>query len=175
MNAEVAANFHAAGSGTPTKGITTSPHTADPATIVAMSSIGSPPGADLRSAFQPACRSPAARTASVTPSESSVTTAAAGSRRTWLALLPVRLPGLAVRRCLAVGGGPGLAARATACTRRLGLHQARLREHARLLEDRVGNRADVRVDPLHVGDQVEVQRRRLDALHRLACEPLQMR
>src|SRR6186713_2626305 len=56
----------------------------------------------------------------------------------------------------------------------IGLLQSRLGEYARLLEDRVGNRADVRVDPAQVGDQVEVQRRGLDAFNRLAGEPLEV-
>src|SRR6186997_1500400 len=38
------------------------------------------------------------------------------------------------------------------------------REGAGRLEDRVGDAADVRVDPLEVADQVEVERARLDAL-----------
>ena len=74
---DTAANFHAATSGTPTNGTARSPHTAEPATMVAVSSIASPPGADLRSAFHPAWSNPAPSTASVTPSESSVTRSAA--------------------------------------------------------------------------------------------------
>src|SRR5512143_437833 len=177
MTAEHAANFQAAASGTPTKGMATRPQTADPATIVAVSSIGSPPGADLRSAFHPACRSPAASTASVTPSESSVTATGPRSRGVRLALLPLRGLRLAVRRRavrgLAVDGG--VAAPATVRPLRLRFLQARLREHACLLEDRIGDRADVRIDPLQVRDEVEVQGRRFDALDGLARQPLQMR
>jgi hypothetical protein len=71
MIAEPAMNFHAAASGSPANGMTTIPHTAPPTTTVAVSSSGSQPGADLSSAFQLACRKPAARTASVIPKVSS--------------------------------------------------------------------------------------------------------
>src|SRR6185369_10776480 len=40
----------------------------------------------------------------------------------------------------------------------------RLRQRPRRLQDRIGDRADVRVDALQVADQVQVQRARLDAL-----------
>src|SRR5215831_21238892 len=63
---------HAAAAGSGTKGTTASPHSAEPATTVAVSSSASPPGADLSSAFQLACSSPAPSTASVTPSVSSI-------------------------------------------------------------------------------------------------------
>src|SRR5687767_8364635 len=53
--------------------------------------------------------------------------------------------------------------------------QARRLQGAGLLEDRVGDRADVRVDALEVVDDVEVQRARLDRLHRLPRQALEMR
>src|SRR5205085_3528658 len=68
---DIAMNFHAVGSGRGTNGSTSSDHTADPATTVAVSSIGWPPCAFLSNAFQPACSKPAPSTASVTPSVSS--------------------------------------------------------------------------------------------------------
>src|SRR6516164_9633318 len=68
MSAEASMNFHDAALGALTKGIATSPQSAEPVTTVAVSSNESPPGAALSSAFQPACRRPAASTASVTPS-----------------------------------------------------------------------------------------------------------
>src|SRR6266542_161366 len=71
MVADAAANFHDVGSGRGTNGMMASPATDEPATMIAVSSSGWPPGADLSSAFQPACSKPAASTASVTPSESS--------------------------------------------------------------------------------------------------------
>src|SRR4029450_1651033 len=107
-------NFHAEASGRPANGMTTSPHAAEPTTTVAVSSSESPPGADLRSAFHPACRNPAARTASVMPNVSS-------------------------------GAGIGVASDAA---RRNGIRllQPCLCQHPRLLEDRIGDRADVRID-----------------------------
>src|SRR6058998_1075610 len=112
MIAEPAMNFHAEGSGSPANGSTTSPHTAEPTTTVAVSSSGSPPGADLSSAFQPACRKPAARTASVMPKVSS------GA-------------GIGVASDAARGDG-------------VGLLQPCLRQDSGLLEDRVGDRANMR-------------------------------
>src|SRR6185295_9312683 len=47
--------------------------------------------------------------------------------------------------------------------------------HAGLLEDRIGDRADVRVDTLQIADQVEVQRRRLDTLCGVAGQSLDVR
>ena len=54
---------------------------------------------------------------------------------------------------------------------RFGLLEARPRQHAGVLEGRVGDRADVRVDAAQVGGEVEVQRRGLDAVLRQAGEP----
>jgi hypothetical protein len=59
--------------------------------------------------------------------------------------------------------------------RRSGLHEARAREHAGLLEDRVSDRADVRIDALEVGDEVEVERRSLDAFERIAGKAPEVR
>src|ERR1700704_6599071 len=113
-------NFHAEGSGSPTNGMTKSPHSAEPTTTVAVSSMGSPPGADFRSAFQPACNMPAPSTARVTASVSSV----AG-----------------ISSCASLDGARGNG---------VGLLQPCLRQNAGFLEDRIGDRADVRVDPPQV-------------------------
>src|SRR5215471_10079926 len=72
MADEAATNFHTTGSGSGTKGRAHAEHTSEPTTIPAVSSIGSPPGADLTRAFQLACSRPAASTASVTPKVSSL-------------------------------------------------------------------------------------------------------
>src|SRR5688500_18128155 len=55
------------------------------------------------------------------------------------------------------------------------LAQARRLERPGLLEDRIGDRADVRVDALEVVDDVEVQRTGLDRLHGLPGKAAQMR
>src|SRR6185436_8598750 len=66
------------------------------------------------------------------------------------------------RSALELVGGQG---------RELRMADARLRERARRFEDRVGDRADVRVDALEVADQVDVQRAGLDALRRVLLQP----
>src|SRR3954468_21568752 len=62
---------HAAAFGSATNGTTNAQATDEPATTAAVSSMGSPPGADLSSAFHDACSRPAPITASVTPRLSS--------------------------------------------------------------------------------------------------------
>src|SRR5579862_3439318 len=162
-------NFHAAASGNGRNGSTTNAQTHEPATTDAVSSIGSPPGAPLTSAFHPACSMPARRTASVMPSVSSwagTTVSGASSCGLGLALLPGAA--VAERRNeigLRYGGRRD---------RLVGL-EARPREHAGFLEDRVGDRADVRIDPAQIGDQVEMQRRRLDAFDGVARKASEVR
>src|SRR5262245_51080548 len=53
--------------------------------------------------------------------------------------------------------------------------QTCLCERTRLLEDRVGDRTDVRVDAPEIRDQVEVKRRSLDAVQRVSGETVEMR
>ena len=57
----------------------------------------------------------------------------------------------------------------------LGSLDGTISEDAGFLENRVSDRADMRVDALEVTDQVEVQRRGFDALHRVAGKALDMR
>src|SRR5437762_9785178 len=59
--------------------------------------------------------------------------------------------------------------------RRFWRFEARARQHAGLLENRVSDRTDVRVDPAQIGDQIEMQRRRFDAVDGVAREAAQMR
>src|SRR6185503_8054661 len=156
-------NFHAEGSGSGTNGRTTSAHTHEPATTVAVSSIGSPPGALFSNAFQPACSKPAPSTASVMPSDSSctgITIRRSCSLR--LALLP----------CGAVAERRGAIGRHGDAF--VGLEPS-AGEHARFLENRIGDRADVRIYPPQIGNEVEMQRRRLDAFHGVASEPPEVR
>src|SRR5438552_4283161 len=153
-------NGHAAAGGKGTKATTARAHSEEPATTDAVSRNASPPADDFNSAFQLACRKPAPSTARVMPSVSSM-----GLRGLRLALVPIAL----VADC-------GFVARSRArgrfCYRRF--PEPCLGKHARLLEDRVGDRADVRIDAPQITDQVEVQRRCLDALHGVAGETLEM-
>src|SRR3989442_1703641 len=153
MAVEAAANFHAAASGKPTNGATAIPVREDPATTDAMSSNGSPPGAAFSSAFQPACNRAAASTASVTPNVSSVAgITRARLRGARLALLPAFLATHTFVAGLA-GTAPARAGPAFGGNDR-GLLQARSGEHARLLQDRVGDRTDVRIDAPEIGNEI---------------------
>src|SRR5687768_13353847 len=179
MTTEAIAKGQAAGAGSGTKGSSGMQTTHDPATISAVSRTGSPAEC-LSSAFQSACRNAAPRTASVTPSERSDAGNLKASRRgrdsrVAFYAMPVRARQVsdAARRTL--GEIDVLAAFGGRRFRRRGRHQPRACEHARLLEDRIRDRAEMRVDPSHVGDEVEMQRRGLDALDRVAGEPLQVR
>src|SRR5690242_749436 len=151
----MATNFHAAGSGSGTNGRTRRAHTDEPATTDAVSSIGSPPGAALSSAFQDAWSNPAPRTASVMPRVSSCAGIMPGAM-TWLCRF-----GLPLLPCRVLDTRIGADCRGCRLVLRL---EPRTREDAGFLEDRIGDRADVRVDAPQIGDQVEVQRRRLDAV-----------
>src|SRR5437016_4455353 len=155
-------NGHAAASGKGTKATIAKPHSDDPATTEAVSSSASPPADDFSSAFQLACRKPAPSTASVMPSVSSIPES---SDRLGFALLPAVLVtephGVDVRFRRRFSDGRFL--------------QSRLGKNAGLLENRISDGADVRVDTLEVADQVEMERRCLDALRGIARQPLDMR
>src|SRR5438105_2735426 len=53
--------------------------------------------------------------------------------------------------------------------------ETRARQHARLLEYRISDRADVRIDPPQISEQIKMQRRCFDALDRVAGKTAQMR
>src|SRR5437667_6378560 len=135
MVADAAAYGQAERAGNGRNGTTSKPHTEDPATTEAVSSKASPPVEDFSSAFQPACRKPAPSTASVTPSVSSKRYLGT-LRRMRLALLPAVLGCARIDHWHRFGLG---------C--RFGrFFETRLGQHSRLLQDRVGDRANVRVD-----------------------------
>src|SRR5262245_31616806 len=140
---EAPMNGQAAAGGAPTSSSGGSATSAPRKCTSAVSSSLSP--LLLTSAFQLACSTAPTSTAS-TIGQVSVIDATRRARS--FELLQVRL-----------GGGQH------------GGANARGRQRAGRLEDRVGDRTDVRIDALQVADQVEVQRAGLDALRGVVLQP----